>query len=153
MEETKSVVRLTQLSGYEFQVQVDQPEKCTITMDEPPPLGKGEGPAAGRMLAAAVGHCLSASLLFCLQKSRVSVQGITTEVQSIVRRGEGGRWRVAELQVQIDLKGLDPEQQSAFQRCASIFEDYCIVTASVRQGIPVKVSVTPSESGDAPRGG
>jgi hypothetical protein len=31
-----------------------------------------------------------------------------------------------------------------FEICRGVFEDFCIVTESIRQGIPVKVDVTPS---------
>ena len=120
-------------------------------MDEPPPIGEGRGPNAARFLAAAVGHCLSASLYFCLQKAHTNISGLTTEVRASVRRNERRRWRVAALDVHVQVDGLDPEHQAGFQRCLSLFEDFCIATQSIRQGIPVTVGVSPLESdgGDA----
>jgi uncharacterized OsmC-like protein len=143
MEEMQARVTLRQTDAYRFEVQFDRPEGWTVPMDEPAPLGQDAGPNAARMLAAAVGHCLSASLFFCLQKARVTAQGIETEVTATIRRNERGRWRVAALDVRVRVPEVSPEQTEAFKRCVGIFEDYCIVTASVRQGIPVHVQVTP----------
>ena len=136
----KSNVRLTQLSGYQFAVQMEKPE-WGITMDEPPPVGEGQGPDATRLLAAALGHCLSASLTFCLQKARVSISGLTADIQASVCRNERGRWRVAAMDVEVQVAGLEPAQRAAFERCRSLFEDFCIVTASIREGIPVKIDL------------
>jgi uncharacterized OsmC-like protein len=143
MEEMQARVTLRQTDAYRFEVRFDRPEGWTVPMDEPAPLGQDAGPNAARMLAAAVGHCLSASLFFCLQKARVTAQGIETEVTATIRRNERGRWRVAALDVRVRVPEVSPEQTEAFKRCVGIFEDYCIVTASVRQGIPVHVQVTP----------
>lgn len=138
-EEMRTRVSLRQLEGFRFEVTTDTEQGSWVSiMDEPPPLSAGAGPNAARMLAFAVGHCLSASLLFCLQKSRVPIaSGAETSVEAVIRRNERGRWRIAQLTVDLRLPPL--AEQSALERCRSIFEDYCIVTASVRQGIPVEV--------------
>ena len=140
-EERTAVVRLHRREGYRFLLEMDQPEDWTAEMDEPEPLGTGRAPNAVRMLAAAVGHCLSASLMFCLQKSRVPFQDVKTEVTATIRRNERRRWRVASLKVNLKIGGVPRESESAFDRCRNLFEDYCIVTASVRRGIPVEVEV------------
>lgn len=141
-EEMRARVSLKQLDGFRFEVTTDTPlGGWASVMDEPPPLSAGAGPNAARMLAFAVGHCLSASLLFCLQKSRVPIRsGVEAHVEAIIRRNERGRWRISQIVVDIHLPQL-PEL-SAVERCRSIFEDYCIVTASVRQGIPVAVHIS-----------
>lgn len=151
-EEMRATVRLTHRQGYQFDVAVDTPAGWQAVMDEPVPLGDGAGPNAARFLAAAVGHCLSASLLFCMQRARGPLSAITTTVTATIRRNERGRWRVAGLHVDLQLPPLDDAQQRAWERCKDIFEDYCIVTASVRQGIPVDVVVRPSIEAGHPAG-
>jgi organic hydroperoxide reductase OsmC/OhrA len=34
------------------------------------------------------------------------------------------------------------ENHERFERCRQLFEDYCVITESVRQGIPVAVAVS-----------
>ncbi|MER3404321.1 MAG: hypothetical protein C4289_03410, partial [Chloroflexota bacterium] len=152
-EEMQATVRLSHVEGYQFDVAPDTPADWRIRMDEPAPLGAGAGPNAARMLAAAVGHCLSASLLFCMHRARGPVSGITTTVTATMRRNERGRWRVAGLHVDLELPPLDETQQRAWERCKDLFEDYCIVTASVRQGIPVDVTVSAATEGGRRAGG
>jgi len=41
---------------------------------------------------------------------------------------------------------VDAADAGRLERCERLFEDFCIVTASIRQGIPVKVRVAQRES-------
>ena len=113
-----------------------------LAMDEPAPLGEGSGPDASAVLGAAVGYCLSASLLFCLRKAHVDVGGMSTDVDVTTARNERGRLRVGSIRVQ-----LHPEvaalTEGGARRCPDLFEDFCVVTEAVRNGIGVDVSVTP----------
>jgi organic hydroperoxide reductase OsmC/OhrA len=109
-------------------------------MDEPPPLGKDKAPSASRILAAAVGNCLSASLLFCMRKARAEIKAIHTDVSVHMDRNEQGRLRIGKIEVAIDPK-LEAADQAKLDRCLELFEDFCIVTQSVRRGIDVQVAV------------
>jgi organic hydroperoxide reductase OsmC/OhrA len=128
--------------GYRFLVGFDQPGVPRLLMDEPGPLGEGMGPNAARVLAAAVGDCLSASALFCLRRARIDVHGMRTTVGASLARSEAGRLRVAGIQVRI-VPVVDEAQQGRMRRCLELFEDFCVVTQSVRQGIEVDVAVEP----------
>jgi organic hydroperoxide reductase OsmC/OhrA len=131
---------MKQVEDFEFEVLFDWPEVPALTVDEPEPIGRGKGPNASRLLGAAVGNCLSASLLFCLQKSRVEVAGIATRVQGALRRNDAGRQRIGGLEVEITLDTAAGDARKV-ARCLDLFEDFCVVTASVRQGIDVAVTV------------
>jgi uncharacterized OsmC-like protein len=111
-----------------------------LIMDELEPVGGGLGPDASRLLAAAVGNCLSASLLFCLRKSRVEISGMNTVVEGIIARNEEGRWRIRELVVEIS-PDVRKDQEEKLERCIEIFEQFCITSQSVKQGIPLNVNV------------
>jgi organic hydroperoxide reductase OsmC/OhrA len=111
-----------------------------LLLDEPPPLGAGRGPTAARLLAAAIGNCLSASLLYCLRRARVEVQGMHTTVEGTLVRNERGRFRVGAIRVKL-APDVAPAQRERMSRCLGLFEDFCIVTESVRQGVQVDVEV------------
>lgn len=112
-------------------------------MDEPEPMGSDVGPNASKVLAAAMGNCLTASLLFCLNKARAEVGSIETTVEGKMRRNEKGRWRIAEINVDISPE-MDMEKYgSQYERCSRLFEDFCIVSKSIEEGIPVNVQVKP----------
>ena len=112
-------------------------------MDEPEPVGGDVGPNASKVLAAAMGNCLTASLLFCLNKARAEVGGIETKVEGKMRRNEKGRWRIAEINIDISPEINTEEFGSQYERCIKLFEDFCIVSKSIEEGIPINVEVNP----------
>jgi uncharacterized OsmC-like protein len=137
---TEFTITMEQVQEFEFRVQFDNPNHAALALDEPAPLGKDSAPNAARILAAAIGNCLSASLLFCARKAKVDLGPIQTRVKAQIARTERGRLRVAGVEVEIDPQVAGTEKQKA-ARCLDLFEDYCLVTQSVRQGVPVKVTV------------
>lgn len=131
---------------YECNVTFHDSPAPDITVDEHPPIGAGAGPNPARMLAASVGHCLGSSLLFCLRRARVDVQGLEVSVRGRLARNERGRLRVGELSVSLAPEVAEADRER-MGRCLEIFEDFCIVTGSVRQGIDVKVEVLSMSAG------
>ena len=131
---------LEHTQGYEFQVHFDWDGVPALTLDEPEPLGHRAGPNASRLLAAAVANCLSASLLFCLTKDQAPPGAIRAEVRGHMGRNPRGRLRVQGLEVDLRLdEALAASPQLA--RCLDLYEDFCVVSASVRKGIPLRVRV------------
>lgn len=133
-------VALTLRDGYAFNAEFASGEGPPLVVDELPPLGEANGPNPARLLAAAVGSCLSASLLFCLRKSRIEVGQLRTAVDVTIQRNERGRLRIGGIRVHLAPE-LSTEQQGRMGRCLDLFQDFCIVTESVREGIPVDVDV------------
>ncbi len=133
-------VSLDCTQGYEFTVRFADAPYGELLIDEPPPVGNDRGPNPSRLLATAVGGCLSASLLFSARKLRLDVQGLHAEVKVGHTRNEKGRLRIGKIDVEIAPVIKDPDEQK-LQRCLELFEDFCVVTQSVRKGIDVSVSV------------
>jgi len=128
--------------GYEFSIDFGQAGLAEPLTDEPPPLGQGNGPNPARLLAAAVGNCMSASLKFCLDRAHIEVQELRTRVEGTVVRNERGRLRIGSLRVYLE-PTLEEEMLERIGRCLEVFEDFCIVGQSVREGIDLAVEVTP----------
>ena len=145
-EEGRFTIHLEHLDNYEFKVKFDWDKAADVVMDEPPLLGRRQGPNASRMLAAATANCLSASLVFCLQRSDVPPAGLKTAVTCRIVRNDKKRLRVGGLDVCITI-AESLEQSARLNRCLGLFEDFCVVTASIREGIPVAVTVE-NEAGE-----
>ncbi len=139
MEDKKIQVRMKQLDGMKFQVEFGG-DYDNLVMDEPDPIGTDTGPNAARILSAAIGNCLTASLLFCLKKARAEPTSIGAEVTTSITRTEKGRMRVGGSRVEITLD-VPEDAGNRMGRCIDMFEDFCIVTQSVRDGIDVEAVV------------
>jgi organic hydroperoxide reductase OsmC/OhrA len=138
-------VELEQQAGFEFRVRFDWPGVAELTLDEPEPLGGRKGPNAARLVAAAVANCLAASLVFCLRsKFRQDPGPVRAMASGRLEKNAQGRYRIAGIDVVLSMAeklGELPYQE----RCLEQFEDFCVVTQSIRDGIPVTVSVVDAE--------
>lgn len=134
-------VQLRLLDGYKFEI--DFGDAGQLFSDEPPPLGEGEGPNPSRLLAAAVANCLAASLLFAVRKFKEDPGPVTAEVRGELER-QDGRLRITKLSVDLQLAN-DTAAMPHLTRALSQFENFCVVTQSVRQGIEVSVQVLDSD--------
>jgi len=148
METRQFTLELAREGGYRFEVTFDQAGMPALHLDEAAPIGEGTGPNPARLLATSIGHCLASSLLFCLQKSRVEVEGLKVEVAGTIERNDAGRLRVASVHVRL-LPGIAEADRERIGRCLGLFEDFCIVTQSVRNGLDVQVVVEPQVPVDA----
>jgi organic hydroperoxide reductase OsmC/OhrA len=124
-----------------FIVKWDFYQAPDLYLDEPPSMGgSGKGPNAARMIVAGVANCLSASLTFCLGKSRANVEAMRVRCHGTLERNERGRLRLTAIRIE-PLVTMPEEDMNKLVRCLGMFEDFCIVTEAVRQGIPVDVQV------------
>ena len=135
-------LHVEQVDGFEFRVRFDKEHYPELKADEPMPLGRDSAPNPARILAAAIGDCLSASLLFCLKRRGVAAAGLRSEVRVQLVRNEHKRLRVGRVDVAIHPR--DPIPSDALAACLATFEDFCVVTQSVREGIEVAVTVSPA---------
>jgi len=150
-EEGRFTIDLEHLQDFEFRVKFDWPDATDVLMDEPAPLGKRQGPNASRMLAAAAANCLSASLLYCVARREVPSAGMRTSVTARLARNDKNRLRIGAMDVRIEVSD-ELAESVRMARCQDLFEDFCVVTSSIRQGIPVSVEVVDARGGLLHRG-
>ena len=139
MAEKTITVELRQRSNYQFDIEFNEgiPQ---LMSDEPAPLGEVKGPSPVQMLAASVGNCLSDSLFFALAKFKQKPEPIHTTVNAMVGRNAEGRMRVLHIEAKIHL-GVEASKLEHLDRALEQFQEFCTVTQSVGQGIPIHIRV------------
>ncbi|HKZ43326.1 MAG TPA: OsmC family protein [Candidatus Hodarchaeales archaeon] len=117
-----------------------------LMFDEPPNSGgRDKFPNASRVLTAAIVNCLSASLTFCLTKTRIDLEGFSLIANAIctISRNEAGRLRIKNISVELHPKvsGNQENLIKALERCREQFMEFCTVSASVKRGIDISVTL------------
>jgi organic hydroperoxide reductase OsmC/OhrA len=75
-----------------------------------------------------------------MEKSRAKPKDVSTDVDLIMERNQRGRWRVKGIKVRLKPQVEDVDAKK-LERCKEMFQDFCIVSTSVREGIPIDVEV------------
>lgn len=132
-------VELSQQHDYRFDIAFGD-DVPVLTSDEPAPLGTGLGPSPVQLLSAAVGNCLSDSLLFAFRKFKQAPEHIRCTVTAEVGRNADNRLRVLNMTARIQM-GVAASALEQVDHVLAQFEEFCTVTQSVRQGIPISVEV------------
>ncbi|MDP1686203.1 OsmC family protein [Hydrogenophaga sp.] len=140
---TTATVSLQQQADYRFEIRFGENIPGLIA-DEPAPLGKGAGPSPAQLLCASVGNCLSDSLLFALRKFKQTPEPLRCEVTAEVGRNPEGRLRILGMHATITL-GVAAGALEHLDRALAQFEEFCTVTQSVRQAVPVRVTVVDAD--------
>jgi len=140
MESNTFTVELNELADYRFEVHFDNPSVPALVTDENAPLGGDAGPNPSRMLTTAVANCLAASLLFAMRKFKNQPEPLRARATTTMGRNEANRMRVQHIAVDLHL-GVQADQLTMLERILAQFEDFCVVTQSVRAAIPVDVRV------------
>lgn len=139
-EAAQITITIDQIKDYQFRVTFDKGQYPELLTDEPPPVGSDTAPNPSRLLAASVGNCLTASFLFSARKVRANIESLHATVKVWYTRNERGRLRLGKIRVEIVPK-YDPADAAKIERCIELFEDYCVVTQSVRTGVDISVAV------------
>lgn len=139
-EDNAIVVHLEQQHDFEFRLRFEGAGYHDLITDEPPPLGGDAGPNPSRLLLAALANCLSASLLFAMRKFKNSPGTLRATARARTVRDENGRWRIPRAEVVLHLPDAAASYQS-LDRILDQFENFCVVTQSVRAGVDVAVRV------------
>jgi len=140
MDSPSFTIELREQADYRFEVHFDNPAVPALITDENAPLGGDAGPNPSRMLTTAVANCLSASLLFAMRKFKNQPEPLRAVATTTMGRNEDNRMRIQHIAVDLHL-GVAASQITMLERILAQFEDFCVVTQSVRAAIPVDIRV------------
>ena len=133
-------IELVRQSDYRFETRFDDPAIPALLTDEAAPLGGNAGPNPVRLLAVAVANCLAASLLFAMRKFNSDPGPLRAVATVQLARNPQNRLRVGRIAVDLHL-GTGASQVPMLQRILGQFEEFCVVTQSLRVAFPVDVRV------------
>jgi organic hydroperoxide reductase OsmC/OhrA len=138
--ENQIQVKLVQQADFRFAADFGSAAIPVLITDEPAPLGGGQGPNPEQMLGTAVANCLSASLLFAMRKFKNDPSPLQAVATVNAVRNPQNRMRIGSIAVDLRL-GVAASTITSLDRILAQFEDFCVVTQSVRSAIPVSVRV------------
>ena len=136
-------IELHNQADFRFEVHFPDPAIAPLITDEGAPIGAGAGPSPSQLLGTAVANCLAASLVFALRKygNEAGPLRVLADVRNV--RNDKGRLRIGHIGVDLHLAVTAASIQK-LERILAQFEDFCVVTQSVRAAIPVTVRVIDS---------
>lgn len=144
MSEGRFTIELRRQADYRFEAHFDDPALPVLVTDEPAPLGGDAGPNPARLLGTAVANCLASSLLFSLRKYKNAAAPQRALATVTIGRNAQNRLRIVHIGVEVQLDA-PAAQVKLLDRVLAQFEEFCVVTQSVRAGIRVDVSVVDSD--------
>lgn len=100
-----------------------------------------KGPSPAKLLGLSVLGCLAASFSFCLQKKYYSIIDLEGKADVTIIRNERGFWRIKKIDVNIIPQIDTPEARKRADQCKKFFEQYCIISQSLRAGFEVNVNL------------
>jgi organic hydroperoxide reductase OsmC/OhrA len=137
-------IELRHQADFRFAVHFENPAIPVLITDEGAPVGGDAGPSPSQLLGTAVANCLAASLLFALRKYKNDVGPLHAVATVRNVRNEQRRLRIGHIGVDLHL-AVPAASIHMLDRILAQFEDFCVVTQSVRTAIPVTVRVLDSE--------
>jgi len=99
------------------------------------------GPSPIKLLGLSVLGCLAASFSFCLQKKDFSLSELEGKAEVTIARNEKTFWRVKKIDIELNPKIDTPEIRKRVDQCRDFFEQYCIISESLRTGFEVNVNL------------
>ena len=142
--ERSGPIHLVLEQAYQFNVEFGLVDVPALVTDATPPLGQARGPDSEMLLVASVANCLCASLAFALRKFKNDSVSMSATASAQLTRNEQGRQRVQSIQVDIRLEA-PASALRLWERALAQYEDFCVVTQSVRAAIPISVRVRDRE--------
>lgn len=139
-DETRVKIELSRIRDLIFKIMIGE-DLASILVDETNEGDEREGVKPSHLLAAAVMGCLSSSFLFCIGKKDLDVDDLSGTATVTTGRDDDGYLRVTGIEVSLKPETTDPDTLKRIKACKKFFEQYCVVTESVRQGIPVSVDI------------
>ncbi|MFX1447417.1 MAG: OsmC family protein [Promethearchaeota archaeon] len=113
-----------------------------FNVDEPISFhGTDLGPSAIEYLLIGIGGCLGTTFIYCLQKNNIELEKLEVVVDGKLSH-TGPKMFLRLVNVDVDLKftAMEASSDVEINRCINEFTEYCIVTNSIANGLPIHIN-------------
>jgi len=113
-----------------------------FNVDEPASFhGTDLGPSAVEYLLIGIGGCLGTTFIYCLQKNNIELETFEVVVDgTLSHTGPKMLLRLAKVDVNLKFTPKEVNSDEEINRCMKEFTEYCVVTNSIANGLPINVN-------------
>ena len=97
---------------------------------------------AKQLLVSSTLLCYCSSLIVALDSRKVEYSEITAEAKGELGNNSTGQGRLQKIQILVNVKLQNPEQQAVFERIQKIMKNGCLVTGSLHDGVHMDYDLT-----------
>ncbi len=118
-----------------------------IHVDEPESFhGTDLGPSAIEYILVGIGGCLGSSFVYCLLKQNIKIKKLRIIVDGKMKhKGPKFRLRLVNVNIEIRFSPEDDELNEEIKNCIEIFQDHCVVSNPIINGLPIQVNVSQAD--------
>jgi len=113
-----------------------------FSVDEPTPFhGMDLGPSSVEYVLIGIGGCLGTSFIYCLQKRNIKMKSVEIVVDGKLSHvGPKMLLRLTKVDAEIKFKPEENASSEDIFECIKNFREYCIVSNSIVDGLPINVN-------------
>jgi organic hydroperoxide reductase OsmC/OhrA len=112
-----------------------------LNLDTPVTFGgRGRFPCPDEYFFAAVGGCYLTTFLYFKEKLELKLHDLLITVRGVVSYGGPRGYRIQKINISIAV-GIDQRDRSRAIECLDYTQQFCHLTRSIEEGIPVEASV------------
>lgn len=113
-----------------------------LNVDEPSSFhGTDLGPSAVEYLLIGIGGCLGTTFIYCLKKNNVELEKLEVIVDgNLSHTGPKMLLRLVNVDVDLNFTPKETSTDVEITRCINEFTEYCIVTNSIANGLPIQIN-------------
>jgi uncharacterized OsmC-like protein len=100
--------------------------------------GKNRFPCPDDLFFSAIGGCILTTFLYFKNKIKLNLRDLRIVVQGKVNSVGAKGYRIMGIEVFINVE-TDEREKSKAEKCVELAKDYCHLTRSIEQGIPIKI--------------
>lgn len=115
-----------------------------IHIDEPESFhGTDKGPSPVEFFLIGIGGCLGSTFAYCLQRHNVEIDALEVVVDGLLKHaGPEMSLKLVNIEAELLITARDNDSSEKIEQCINSFQEYCIITNLITQGVPLDVRVS-----------